>query len=93
MLQRIGMQRKKSPLLQVTQDISRIGDCDFMLVYLTGQTWTRGEASEAYRALARAVPEREGRRPACAGVAGRAQGVAWDGRVGGHFITFVAAAA
>jgi hypothetical protein len=34
--------------LHVTQDVEQLGDCDFMLVYLTAQTWTRAEESRMF---------------------------------------------
>ena len=34
--------------LHVTQDIEKLGECDFMLVYLTAQTWTRADASSMF---------------------------------------------
>mmetsp|Transcript_35777 Transcript_35777/g.93992 ORF Transcript_35777/g.93992 Transcript_35777/m.93992 type:complete len:214 (+) Transcript_35777:439-1080(+) len=34
-----------SRTLHVTQDFEQLAECDAMLVYLTGQTWTQGKAS------------------------------------------------
>jgi len=34
-------------LLHVTSDADQLAECDHMLLYLTSQTWTRGEASAA----------------------------------------------
>ena len=37
--------RAQTNTLHVTQDIEQLGECDFMLVYLTSQTWTRADES------------------------------------------------
>ena len=37
----------KTPTLLLTSDVAKFDACDHMLLYLTSQTWTRGEASEA----------------------------------------------
>ena len=37
-----------STILHVTRDVEKIGECDFMLVYLTSQTWTRGNESSMF---------------------------------------------
>jgi hypothetical protein len=37
----------KSEVLFATTDAQRLTECEHMLLYLNGQTWTRGEASEA----------------------------------------------
>jgi len=34
--------------LYVTTDIANLAECDHMMLYLNGQTWTRGEASAAF---------------------------------------------
>ena len=36
--------------LKVTSSLAHLSECDHMLLYLTTQTWTRGEASEAFAA-------------------------------------------
>jgi len=47
------MDRRKSKdvqntVLHVTQDIEKLGECDFMLVYLTARTWTRADESSMF---------------------------------------------
>ena len=37
----------KTPTLLLTSDVAKLDASDHMLLYLTSQTWTRGEASEA----------------------------------------------
>jgi hypothetical protein len=37
----------KMNILQVTEDAHHLAVCEHMLLYLTSQTWTRGEASDA----------------------------------------------
>eukprot|EP00966_Prymnesium_polylepis_P328071 7383879-Prymnesium_polylepis.1 len=34
--------------LCVTRDIEELSECDFMLVYLTAQTWTRADANSMF---------------------------------------------
>ena len=38
------------PTLRVTQDVALLAECDHFLIYLHGQTWTRGAATEAFAA-------------------------------------------
>ena len=38
----------QSTTLHVTNDIEQLRNCDFMLVYLTAQTWTRPDASSMF---------------------------------------------
>ena len=49
---------KGEPTLFATTNIDRLTECDHMVLYLTGQTWTRGTASEALAAeLTKAMDE------------------------------------
>jgi hypothetical protein len=38
--------RSEKEVLHATKSVDRLSKCDHMLLYLTSQTWTRGEASE-----------------------------------------------
>ena len=42
--------RSKKQVLYATSDTNRLTECDHLLLYLTSQTWTRGEASVALAA-------------------------------------------
>jgi hypothetical protein len=45
-LQEAGQQQLQGEVLVVTKSIDSLAECDHLLLYLTSQTWTRGEASE-----------------------------------------------